>query len=74
MSSGQLPNVGSATINVNQNATVVVNGANVSASQVTVQYPFSFIALQPVARLVNGSSQQSGNLTMAATALMRNEQ
>ena len=74
MYSGQLTNVGSATINVNRNATIVVNGANVSASQVTVQYPFSFIAMQPVARLVNKNSSQSGNLTMVATALMRNEQ
>ena len=74
MSSGQLTNVGTATIDVNRNATIVVNGANVSASQVTVQYPFSFIAMQPVARLVNPNSGQSGNLTMVATALMRNEQ
>lgn len=74
MYSGQLADVGSATIDVNRNATIVVNGANVSASQVTVQYPFSFIALQPVARLVNQNSGQSGSLTMVATALMRNEQ
>jgi Flp pilus assembly protein TadG len=74
MYSGQLTNVDTATVDVNRNATIVVNGANVSASQVTVQYPFSFIALQPVALLVSPSSSQSGNLTMVATALMRNEQ
>ena len=73
MQSGQLSNADSATITVDRNATIVVNGGNVTASQVTVQYPFSFIALQPVARLVNPSSTQSGTLTMVATALMRNE-
>ena len=73
MQSGQLSNAAGATITVDRNATIVVNGGNVTASQVTVQYPFSFIALQPVARLVNPSSTQSGTLTMVATALMRNE-
>ena len=73
MTSGQLSNAGSATINVNRNATILINGANASASEVTVQYPFDVIVLQPVARLINRNSQTGSSLTMVASAVMRNE-
>lgn len=74
MQDGGLPNYGSATVSVNRNAVVVVNGANVSASQVIIGYPFDFIVLQPVAKLVNKSSTTGSSLTMQASSLMRNEQ
>lgn len=46
-----------------------------TASRVTINYPFNFIVLNPVARLVRpASTVGSGTLNMQASALMRNEQ
>jgi Flp pilus assembly protein TadG len=73
MESGQLSNHASAAVTVDRNASLSVNGAAVSASQVTVNYPFDFIVLQPVARLVSRQSQTGSSLTMVASVLMRNE-
>jgi Flp pilus assembly protein TadG len=73
MQNGQLPNYGSASIDVNQLGTIVVDGSDISASEVTVQYPFDFIVLGPVARLVNPDTSLGGDLTMVATSVMRNE-
>ncbi len=45
-----------------------------TASRVTISYPFNFMVLNPVARLVKPSSTLgNGALTMQASALMRNE-
>ena len=45
-----------------------------TASRVTISYPFDFMVLNPVARLVRPASELGrGTLTMQATALMRNE-
>jgi Flp pilus assembly protein TadG len=60
-------------VNVNQAATIDVNGTTVLGSQVTVDYPFEFMVLQPVARLVVKDSKAGQPLTMRATSLMRNE-
>jgi hypothetical protein len=68
-----LPQAGQAAVTVNKTATISVNGANVGASQVTVDYPFTFTMLQPVARLVVAGSTAGGPITLRATALMRNE-
>jgi Flp pilus assembly protein TadG len=73
MQDGQLPQYDSATVAVNKTATLTVNGTNVGASLVTVDYPFTFIMLQPVARLVVPGSTAGAPITMRATALMRNE-
>jgi Flp pilus assembly protein TadG len=73
MQSGQLLAASGAAVSVNKNATIVVNGQNAGASQVTVNYPFEFIVLQPVARLVAANSRTGQPLTMTASALMRNE-
>jgi hypothetical protein len=43
------------------------------ASRVTINYPFTFIVLQPVARLVRRTSTVGAPITMQASALMRNE-
>ena len=46
-----------------------------TASRVTINYPFNFIVLNPVARLVAPASTLGrGTLNMQASALMRNEQ
>ena len=75
MASGQLPGAASASVSVNQNATITIGAAGTaSASLVTVNYPFSFMVLQPVARLVVSGSSLGTPFTLTASAEMRNEQ
>jgi hypothetical protein len=50
-----------------------MGAANVSASVVTVNYPFVFTVLGPVARLVSSGSTIPGAITLTAAAEMRNE-
>jgi Flp pilus assembly protein TadG len=73
MSDGQLPNSATATIDITRNNTIAIGTGTASASRVTVNYPFTFMVLQPVAQLINPSSTVGAPLTMSATALMRNE-
>lgn len=74
LTSGQLPNPASASINVNRNAAINIGGTNASASVVTVQYPFNFVVLNPVANLVvGGSTLGASPITMTTSAEMRNE-
>ena len=74
LTSGQLANVAGATIAVNPAATVSIGGgATASASLVTVNYPFQFIVLQPVARLLVSGSTLGAPFTLTASAEMRNE-
>jgi len=49
------------------------NATNASGSRVTVTYPFSFMALQPVAQLVVAGSMTGAPITLTAAATMRNE-
>jgi Flp pilus assembly protein TadG len=44
-----------------------------TASRVTVNYPFQFVFLGPVAKLVRSGSTMGAPLTMTSSALMRNE-
>jgi len=73
MQAGQLTRYNTAAVTVNLSATLTVNGAPVSASQVAVDYPFTFIALQPVARLISPTTTLGSAVTMHAEAVMRNE-
>ena len=73
MADGQLNKAAVATVDVDTNASFTVNGANVGASLVTVDYPFDFIILNPVARLVKPGSTAGSSITMHVTAMMRNE-
>jgi len=73
MADGQLTNYSTAAVNVNKTSSINVNGTPVSASLVTVDYPFQFIMLQPVVRLVVPGTTVGGPITMRATAVMRNE-
>jgi Flp pilus assembly protein TadG len=73
MRDGQLGNWGTAVVDVVAD-TVSIGPQNVSASRVTVTYPFNFIVLNPVARLVTpGSSLGGAPLSITASAAMRNE-
>ena len=69
LTSGRLTGANSATITVVRN---VPFGAT-TASRVTVNYPFTFMVLGPVARLVRSNSTAGAPLTMSSSALMRNE-
>ena len=73
MRAGQLNAATSAAIAVDRSATLNVSGRLVSASQVSIDYPFSFIVLQPVARLVAPTTSLGGAVVMHAQAVMRNE-
>ena len=73
MAAGQLSEYAAADVDINRSASYTVNGNAVSASQVSIDYPFSFIVLQPVARLVAPTTSLGGAVVMHAQALMRNE-
>jgi len=73
MADGQLQNSSTAAVNVDKTSSINVNGTPVSASLVTVDYPFTFIMLQPVVRLVVPGTTVGAPITMRATAVMRNE-
>jgi Flp pilus assembly protein TadG len=74
MHDGQLSKWDSAGVVVDGAAKITINGVAVNASRVTVNYPFTFITLQPVAKLISSDSTLgAGTLNMSAQALMRNE-
>ena len=71
LTSGRITNPGSASIGINRN--VAINGVD-TASAITISYPFNFIVLNPVARLVvSGTNTGSAPVTMQSVATMRNE-
>ena len=68
---GSLPNYATATINVSR--AVAMTGSD-TGSQVTIQYPFQFMVLNPVVKLIAPSDNKTGApITMQSSALMRNE-
>ena len=70
LTNGRITNPGSATVNINRNEALGPN----TASRITISYPFSFIVLNPVAKLVvKTSTTGSGVLTLQSVAVMRNE-
>jgi len=72
MAAGGLQNRAADQINV-QNAQIIMSGNPVSASQITISYPFTFMLLNPVMQLIAPGSAVGKPLTMTASALMRNE-
>ena len=73
MSDGQLPNYSTATVTITRNDTIAIGAGTASASRITVNYPFTFMVLQPIALLVDPHSTAGSPLTMTVSALMRNE-
>jgi len=69
MQAGGLPGYASAGVVIDR---TVPMGTN-TGSRITVNYPFSFMVFDGVARLVSKSSQAGQSLTMQSVALMRNE-
>ena len=73
MENSALPNWDTATISVTA-TTVSVGPTTAPASKVTVSYPFQFIMLNPVARLLGPTTMGQNPFTMTAATEMRNEQ
>ena len=69
MAAERLGNAGTAPIVVKRKVTL---GSN-TGTEVTIQYPFSFILLDPAVRFVGPASTTGAPLTMSAVAIMRNE-
>jgi len=70
MTNGQLSNASSATVTLDRSVTLT--GSD-TGSRVLISYPFQFIVLNPVAKLVTSGSTLGAPITMQASALMRNE-
>ena len=71
--SGQLSDAAGATVTVNSAVPVDIGTGTANASLVTVNYPFKFMVLQPVARLLVSGSTLGAPITITASAQMRNE-
>jgi Flp pilus assembly protein TadG len=73
LTSGQLPNVENAKVSVTAQSIDLGGGVTANGSKVTVDYPFQFVALQPVMKLLVKDSTVGAPLTMTVSAVMRNE-
>ena len=69
LTGGGLTSLAEANIAVNRTAPL----GEATASEVTITYPFEFMVLNPVVRLVVPTSTTGGAITMTSKALMRNE-
>lgn len=65
-------NGGSASVTVTATTIALATGS-VSGSKVTVNYPFQFMVLQPVASLIVHGTTLGAPITMSASTEMRNE-
>jgi len=71
MQAGSLPNHATAAVTVVRN--VSMTGAD-TGSSIVIDYPFQFMVLNPVVRLIAPSDTKTGApITMKSSALMRNE-
>ena len=70
MQGGALPNYATATVTITRN--VALTGSD-TATNVQIRYPFQFVVLQPVVRLVVRGATVGAPITMTSSALMRNE-
>jgi TadE-like protein len=73
MEAGGLDRRNANQITVNSTAQIIMSGNPVSASQITIAYPYSFMLLNPVMQLIAPGSSVGTPITMTASALMRNE-
>jgi Flp pilus assembly protein TadG len=70
LTGGGLVSLSDSSIDVNR--AVAMTGA-ATGSQITVHYPFEFMVLNPVVRLITPSSTTGTPITMSASTVMRNE-
>jgi Flp pilus assembly protein TadG len=73
LAAGQMRDADSAIVVIDHTQTVSIGTGTAPATQITVNYPFSFMFLNPVATLVTKGSTLGGAFTMSTKALMRNE-
>ena len=73
LTAGQVPKASTASVVLAPNVPISFGTGTASGSKVTVNYPFSFMVLNPVARLVVPGSSLGAPITMSASAEMRNE-
>jgi Flp pilus assembly protein TadG len=73
LQAGQIDGYATATVAVDQSATVAVAAGTAGASVVTVNYPFSFMVLNHLVNLVANGSLVGTPISMVARAEMRNE-
>jgi Flp pilus assembly protein TadG len=69
MKAGGLPKYATAGVVIDRNVALGTN----TASRVTINYPFQFMVLNGVAKLISSGSKAGNSLTMQSVALMRNE-
>jgi Flp pilus assembly protein TadG len=71
MQAGSLSNYSTAAVTIQR--AVVLTGAD-TASKIQIDYPFQFMVLNPVVRLIVPSNTTTGApISMQSSALMRNE-
>jgi len=75
LTAGQLPTdaISATTVGIDRTRTISVGIGTAPSTRITVSYPFNFMVLNGVARLVVGSSTLGAAFTMNAQAEMRNE-
>jgi Flp pilus assembly protein TadG len=70
MQGGALPNYSTASVTITRG--VALTGSD-KGTKVQIDYPFQFIVLQPVVRLIVPTTKTGAPITMHSNALMRNE-
>jgi Flp pilus assembly protein TadG len=71
MQNGALPDGAATMVSVTRN--VALTGTTDTGTQITINYPFQFMVLNPVVRLIAPTSTTGAPITMQSNALMRNE-
>ena len=66
------PNV-TTQVTIQRSVSISYGSGTASGSKVTVSYPFKFMVLNGVAKLVASNTTLGSDFTMAASATMRNE-
>ena len=71
MQAGSLPNYATATVKITRD--IALTGPD-TGSSIQIDYPFQFMVLNPVVKLIAPSDNKTGApITMRSSALMRNE-
>ena len=71
LTAGQL--TATASVGIDRTRTIAMGLGTAPSTRITVAYPFSFLVLNPIVRLVVPNSTLGGAFTMTAQAEMRNE-
>jgi hypothetical protein len=61
------------TVTIQRDQTISYGSGTASGSKVVVSYPFKFMVMNGIARLLSSTSTVGSDFTMATSATMRNE-